>query len=68
MVLTYVVSVAKPDWEYWISESQFANYLIGKTQRADQAVSAVAPGGQYTDPFHPSCPSAYTGYWVQAGH
>jgi hypothetical protein len=67
MALTYIVSVAKPDWEYWISESQYANYLIGKAPRADQVVSAKSPGGGQVDPINPGCPSAYTGYWVQAG-
>jgi hypothetical protein len=68
MVLTYIVSVAKPDWEYWISESQFANYLIGKTPGAGQVVSAKSPSSGLVDPIHPGCPSAYSGYWVQAGH
>jgi hypothetical protein len=64
----YVDSIAKPSWEYWIAEEQFAKYDPAATPDPAKLVSPVSPDSGRFDEFDPRCPSGYSGYNLQVKH
>jgi hypothetical protein len=64
----YIVSVAKPGWEYWITQGQFERFDPASALSGDQFVSALSPDSGKFDEFDPQCPSGYSAFWVQVSH
>ena len=68
MAARYIASVAKPGWQYWISQAQYERFNPATSTSGDQFVSAVSPDSGRFDEFDPQCPSGYEGFWVQVHH
>lgn len=64
----YIISVAKPGWEYWIVQGQYERFDPATTTSGDQFVSAVSPDSGRFDEFDPKCPSGYAAFWVPVRH
>ncbi|MEO8724526.1 MAG: hypothetical protein ABI383_00250 [Acidobacteriaceae bacterium] len=67
-VASYIKSVAKPGWEYWIGQGQYERFNPATTSSGGQFVSAVSPDSGRFDEFDPHCPSGYAAFWVQVRH
>lgn len=65
---SYVNSVAKPGWEYWIMPGQYERFDPATTSSGAQFVSAVSPDSGRFDEFNPKCPSGYAAFWVKVSH
>ncbi|MGH9684699.1 MAG: hypothetical protein ACRD4S_13945 [Candidatus Acidiferrales bacterium] len=61
-VARYIISIAKPDWQYWIGNLQFDNFNPDASASDDTLISRAS---ENPDPFNPSCPSGYPSYWLQ---
>ena len=68
MAARYIASVAKPGWQYWISQAQYERFDPATTMSGDQFMSAVSPDSGRFDPFDPKCPSGYEGFWLPVRH
>ena len=64
----YVHLIAKPDWEYWISEEQFDAFDPSAPPDPEKLVTKVSPDSGRFDQFDPHCPSGYSGYNLQVKH
>jgi hypothetical protein len=64
----YIVSVAKPGWEYWIAQGQYERFDPAAASSGDEFISAVSPDSGKFDEFDPQCPSGYSAFWVQVRH
>lgn len=65
---SYVNSVAKPGWEYWIMPGQYERFDPATTSSGAQFVSVVSPDSGRFDEFNPKCPSGYAAFWVKVSH
>jgi hypothetical protein len=65
VVAQYIVSIAKPSWEYWVIPGQYENFDPASPMSGNQIVSAISPESGRFDEFDPKCPSGYSGYWVK---
>ncbi len=65
---TYIQSVAKPGWEYWIAPGQYERFDPATTSSGGQFVSSVSPDSGRFDEFDPKCPSGYAAFWVKVSH
>jgi hypothetical protein len=65
VVAHYIVSIAKPSWEYWVIPGQYESFDPASPTSGNQIVSAVSPESGRFDEFDPKCPSGYSGYWVK---
>ena len=68
IVGTYVVSEAKPGFEYWIGAGQFERFDSARPASGANIVSVVAPDSGRFDIFDPQCPPNYALYQVQINH
>jgi hypothetical protein len=68
MAASYITSVAKPGWQYWISEAQYERFDPTTNASGDQFVSAVSPDSGRFDEFNPQCPSGYEAFLVHVNH
>jgi hypothetical protein len=68
VVGTYVVSVAKPGFEYWIGAGQFERFDSARPASGTNIVSVVSPDTGRFDTFDPQCPANYALYQVQINH
>ena len=68
VVGTYVVSVAKPGFEYWIGAGQFERFDSARPASGANIVSVVSPDSGRFDIFDPQCPANYALYQVQVNH
>ena len=68
MAARYIASVAKPGWQYWISEAQYERFDPTTSSSGDQFVSAVSPDSGRFDEFDPKCPSGYEGFLILVSH
>jgi hypothetical protein len=68
VVWTYVVSVAKPGFEYWIGAGQFERFDSVRPASGANIVSVVSPDSGRFDIFDPQCPANYALYQVQVNH
>jgi hypothetical protein len=68
MTARYVMSVAKPDWQYWVLGSRYEGFNSSMANNGGSFISSVSPDGGHFDPFDPKCPSGYAGYYLQAHH
>ena len=67
-VASYIKSVAKPGWEYWIAPGQYDRFDPATNLSGGQFVSAVSPDSGRFDEFDPRCPSGYAAFWVKVQH
>jgi hypothetical protein len=67
LAASYIISIAKPSWEYWIAQGQYERFDPATTN-GDQVVSEVSPESGRFDEFDPKCPSGYGAFWVQVNH
>ena len=58
----YILSIAKPDWQYWIQEQAYARFNPAATADPAGLVLPVSPGQQAT---LGSCPAGYSIFWLQ---
>ena len=65
LVAHYIVSTAKPGWEYWIAPGRYDQFDPATSTSGDQFVSAVSPDSGRFDEFNPQCPTGYSGFWVK---
>jgi hypothetical protein len=68
VVAQYIVSIAKPGWEYWVIPGQYESFDPASPTSGNQIVSTVSPASGRFDEFDPKCPSGYSGYWVKVSH
>ena len=68
VVGTYVVSVAKPGFEYWTGAGQFERFDSARPASGADIVSVVSPDSGRFDIFNPQRPANYALYQVQANH
>jgi hypothetical protein len=68
VVGTYVVSVAKPGFEYWVGAGQFERFDSARPASGANIVSVVSPDSDRFDIFDPQCPANYALYQVQVNH
>ena len=68
MAARYIASVAKPGWQYWVSEAQYEKFDPTTSTSGDQFVSAVSPDSGRFDEFDPKCPSGYEGFLILVSH
>jgi hypothetical protein len=67
-VASYIFSIAKPGWEYWIVQGQYERFDPSAPMSGDQIVSAVSPDSGRFDRFDPTCPSGYAVFLVTVKH
>jgi hypothetical protein len=63
LAASFIVSVAKPDWQYWIEEGQFERFDPA-TATGDQIVSQISPDSGRFDVFDPHCPANTAAYTI----
>jgi hypothetical protein len=68
VVGTYVVSVAKPGFEYFIGAGQFERFDSARPASGADIVSVVSPDSGRFDIMNPQCPANYARYQVQVNH
>lgn len=64
----YIASVAKPGWQYWISQAQYEKFDPARTASGDHFITAVSPDSGRFDQFDPKCPSGYEGWSLPVRH
>ena len=68
IVGTYVVSVARPGFEYRIDAGQFERFDSARPASGADIVSVVSPDSGRFDIMNPECPANYALYQVQVNH
>ena len=68
VVGTYIISVAKVGFEYWIGAGQFERFDSARPASGANIVSVVSPDSGRFDMFDPQCPANYALYQVQINH